>query len=127
MNERDFLARVQELGALASPKDARRWATEVLRALADLLPEAQVRRHFVSQLPGALKSSLRTEAPRGLLMDRQAFVQHVGAMLGVHAADGERALRAVYRVLKEAVSPGQIAQFEARIPQDVAAFLGRRE
>lgn len=123
MKDRDFLARVQELGGLASPKEARRWATEVLRAIAHLLPEAQVRRHFISQLPGALKARLLAEPPRALLMDRGAFVQHVAAALGVHAADGERALRIVYRVLKEAVSPGQVAQFEAHIPKDIAAHL----
>jgi len=123
MKDREFLARVQELGGLASPKEARRWATEVLRAIAHLLPEAQVRRHFISQLPGALKARLLAEPPRALLMDRGAFVQHVAAALGVHAADGERALRIVYRVLKEAVSPGQIAQFEAHIPKDIAAYL----
>ena len=125
MKDREFLARVQELGGLGSPKEARRWATEVLRAIAHLLPEAQVRRHFISQLPGALKARLLAEPPRALLMDRGAFVQHVAAALGVHAADGERALRIVYRVLKEAVSPGQVAQFEAHIPKDIASFLER--
>ena len=127
MKDRDFLARVQELGALPSRKEAQRWATEVLRALADLLPEAQARRHFISQLPGALKSRLRTEAARGFLMDSQALVQHIGAALGGHAADGERALRIVYRVLKEAVSPGQIAQFGAHIPKDIAGHLEKKE
>ncbi len=127
MKDRDFLARVQELGALPSRKEAQRWATEVLRALADLLPEAQARRHFISQLPGALKSPLRTEPARGFLMDSQALVQHIGAALGGHAADGERALRIVYRVLKEAVSPGQIAQFEAHVPKDIAALLKKKE
>ncbi len=125
MKDRDFLARVQELGALPTRKEAQRWAIEVLRALADLLPEAEVRRHFISQLPGALKARLLAEPPRALLMDRGAFVQHVAAALGVHAADGERALRIVYRVLKEAVSPGQIAQFGAHIPKDIASLLER--
>ena len=127
MKDQEFLARVQELGALPSPREARRWATEVLRALAHLLPEAQVRRHFVSQLPGALKARLLAEPPRALLMDRGAFVQHVAAALGAHAADDERALRIVYRVLKEAVSAGQIAQFEAHIPKDIASLLEKKE
>ncbi|MBI4588936.1 MAG: DUF2267 domain-containing protein [Candidatus Rokubacteria bacterium] len=123
MKDHEFLARVQELGALPSPKEANRWTTAVLRALAHLLPEAQVRRHFIAQLPRALKSGLLVEPPRALLMDREAFLQHVAAALGVHAPEGERALRTVYRVLKEAVSPGQITQFEAHIPNDIAAYL----
>ena len=127
MKDRDFLARVQELGGLATPKEARRWATEVLRALAHLLPEAQVRRHFISQLPGTLKARLLAEPPRGLVMDRGAFVQHVAAALEVHAAEGERALRIVYRVLKEAVSPGQLAEVEAHIPKDITTLLEKKE
>ncbi|MBI2370806.1 MAG: DUF2267 domain-containing protein [Deltaproteobacteria bacterium] len=123
MKEEDFLARVQELGALPTRKEARRWATAVFRAMAHLLPDAEARRHFVTQLPGGLKSAQLAEPPHPLLMDREAFVQHVAAALGTHAPEGERALRTVYTILREAVSPGQIAQFEAHLPKDIATLL----
>jgi uncharacterized protein (DUF2267 family) len=125
MKKSEFLAKVQKLGGLGSPTDAERWSTTTVRALAQLAPEPEQRRHFISQLPGFLKSPLHDEPPAPLLMDRDAFVQHLAAELGTHAPDGERALRAVYQVLKEAVSPGQIAEFEAHIPKDIAAFLER--
>lgn len=60
-------------------------------------------------------------------MDSDALVQHIAAALDTHASGGERALKIVWRVLREALSAGQLAEFERHIPKDVAVFLGRRE
>lgn len=125
MKRDDFLARVEKTGDLRGRKEAERWSTEVLRALTHLLSEAEIRRHFMSQLPGFLKARLRDEPPHALLMDREAFVQHVASALRTHVPEAARALRVVYGVLKEALSPGQITEFEARIPKDIALFLER--
>jgi len=127
MKKEDFFERVQKAGGLPSRKDAEQWSIEVLRALSHLLSEAEVRRHFISQLPGGLKSRLLMEPPRALTMERDAFIQHLASALGVHAPEGARALHAVYGVLKEALSPGQIADLEAHIPKEIAALLEREE
>jgi uncharacterized protein (DUF2267 family) len=126
MKEKVFLGRVQELGALATRQDADRWSMAVLKALCDLLADAETRRHFLSQLPGTLKARLLNEKPGTYDMDPDTLVQRVAAALGVHALEGERALRAVYRVIKEAVSPGQLAEYEGRLPKDLAVFLERQ-
>jgi uncharacterized protein (DUF2267 family) len=123
MNEADFVRRVQTLGALPSREEADRWAMATLHGLSELLGDADARRHFLSQLPGTLKARLVAATPHAYDLDRDAFVQRVGSALGVHAPEGERAARIVYRVLREAVSPGQIAAFEARIPKDIVALL----
>lgn len=125
MTTKDFLARVERSGALPDRKEAERWVAAVLTSLSQLLPDSETRRHFVSQLPGRLKSRLLEEPPRSLLMDRDAFLQHLGSALGEHAPGAEIALRAVYGVLKQAVSEGEIAHFEAHIPKDIAALLER--
>jgi uncharacterized protein (DUF2267 family) len=125
MQEKVFLGRVQELGALATRQDADRWSMAVLGALCDLLADAETRRHFLSQLPGTFKARLLANEPGAYDMDRDTLVQRVAAALGVHAPEGERAVRVVYRVLKEAVSPGQLAEYEARLPNDLAVFLKR--
>ena len=125
MKRDDFLARVQKTGVLPGRKEAERWSTEVLRALTHLLSEAEIRRHFISQLPGFLKARLRDEPPHVLLMDREAFLQHVASALGTHVPGATPAVRVVYDVLKEALSPGQIAEFEAHVPKDIALFLER--
>jgi uncharacterized protein (DUF2267 family) len=58
-------------------------------------------------------------------MSGDAFVQHIGAALGVRATEATRTLEVVYRVLGEAASAGETADFEARLPADIGAHLAR--
>jgi len=126
MRADEFFGRVRASGGLTDRKEAKRWTLAVATALSHLLPNSEARRHFISQLPGVLKSHLLAEPPRSLLMDREALLQHLGAALGTHAPEAERALHVVYGVLREAVSAGEVAAFESQVPKDVAAMLERR-
>jgi uncharacterized protein (DUF2267 family) len=126
MNKRDFLSRVQESGGLESAKEAERRSVAVLTALSHVLPDSETRRHFASQLPGFLKSRLAEERPRGLVLTRDGFLQHLGRALGVHAPEAERALTSVVSVLREAVSAGQVGDLEAHLPKEIAALLERK-
>ncbi|OGK98429.1 MAG: hypothetical protein A3E31_15790 [Candidatus Rokubacteria bacterium RIFCSPHIGHO2_12_FULL_73_22] len=125
MRNDEFIARVKSAAALASPEDAERMARTVLEALADLLPDSESRRQFATQLPGVLKAHIAGRTPRSLPMDRDAFLQHVGAGLGARVPEAERAVLAVWSVVHEAMAAGEIADFEARAPKDVAALLRR--
>jgi uncharacterized protein (DUF2267 family) len=129
MNKREFLSRVQEAAGLESAKEAERQSVAVVTALTHVLPDAEARRHFAAQLPGFLKSRLAEERPRGLLLTRDAFLQHLGRSLGVHAPEAGRALAAVFGVLRDAVSAGQVGDLRAHLPKEIAAALpggGRR-
>jgi uncharacterized protein (DUF2267 family) len=108
---------------LRNREAARRWALAVTGAVADLAPDSETRRRFITQLPRFLKSALQARAPRALLMDRDALIQHVGAALDIHARDAQQAMLVVWTVTRKAVSAGEIADFEARMPRDVAALL----
>lgn len=123
MQADELLRRVRVSGGLADRQEAERWTLAVVTALSHLLPNAETRRHFVSQLPGVLKFRLQAEPPHSLLMDREAFLQHIGAGLGTHTPEAERALRVVYGVLREALSTGEVTAFEAQVPKDIAALL----
>lgn len=125
MKTEEFLAHLQEAGAFPSRREAERRAKAVVSALAQVLPDAESRRHFTSQLPGFLKSHLLAERPRYLKMTPDAFLRHIGHALDAHVPEAQRSLRAVYGVLREAVAPGEIADFEARAPKDIAALLRR--
>ena len=125
MTKTEFLAQVQAAGELASAREADRWSKAVLAALADLAPDSETRRQFITQLPGFLKTPLLAEAPRGLLLDRESLLQHVGAALGAHASEAERALTCVWKVVRRAISAGEIADFQSRVPNDVASYLAR--
>lgn len=127
MKKDEFLAEVQAAGALSGRREAERWAKAVLAALADLTPDSETRRQFITQLPGFLKRHLLALPPRGLVMDRDALIQHVGAALDAHAPEAERALRSVYAVLRKAISAGELDDFEAKLPPDLVAFLTRLE
>lgn len=123
MNEQQFLDAVQAAAGLSSRQDARQWSTAVAAALADLAPDSETRRQFITQLPGALKARLQADRRPALVMDREALIQHVGAALDLRAPEARRALLAVWSVIRSAVSAGEIADFTARVPDDVAAFL----
>lgn len=125
MKRDEFLAHVREAGRLSSAREAERWAKAVLTALADLISEPEARRQFATQLPGFLKSHLLAAPLRGLPLGRDAFLQHVGAALDVHAPEAERAVAAVYPVVRKAVAAGELEDFEAKIPRDIAAWLAR--
>jgi uncharacterized protein (DUF2267 family) len=123
MKDQQFLSEVQAAAGLSTRKEAERWAKAVAGALVDLAPDAETRRQLITQLPHVLKSHLQTETRPALVMDREALIQHVGAALGVHAPEARRALLAVWSVVRRAVSAGELADFEARVPRDVAALL----
>jgi uncharacterized protein (DUF2267 family) len=124
MKKDEFLARVEQAGALPSRKEAERRAKAVVSALAQMVPDSESRRHFATQLPGFLKSHLLAERPRYLKMTDDALLQHIGRALEMHVPEAQRTLRTVYGVLRQAV-PGELADFEARIPKHIASLLGR--
>lgn len=123
MTKEQFLSQVQAAGGLANHKEAERWSRAVLSALSHLAPDSETRRQLITQLPGFLKTPVLTETPRALLMDGETLIQHVAAALDIHAPAAEQAIRAVYGVLRKAVSAGELADFEARIPPDAARLL----
>jgi len=126
MNKRDFLSRVQQAAGLESPKEAERRSVAVLTALSHVLPDSEARRHFASQLPGFLKSRLAEEHTRGLLFTGDAFLQHLGHALGVHAPEAERTLTSVFGVLRDAVSRGQVGELETHLPRGIASLLEKK-
>ncbi len=123
MKASEFVSQVQAAAALPTRQEAERWSLAVLEALTDLIPTSEAHRQFITQLPGSLKSHLAARPPRTLSMDRSTFVQNVGAALQVRAREAERAVQAVYGVLAGAIAAGELRDFEASIPPDIAAFL----
>jgi len=127
MDKQSFLERARQAADIGTGKESERQAVAVVVALSHLLTDSARRRHFASQLPGFLKSPVLNEArPAPSEWTRDGFVQHVAAGLETHAARAEAVLRGVYSVLRDAMSPGQLADFEAQIPDDIRALLRPR-
>jgi uncharacterized protein (DUF2267 family) len=125
MRKSEFVAHVQAAAALDTPRDAEAVAHAVTRALSQLLSDPSERRHFITQLPGFLKTPLRDDPGEWLVMDREALLQHVAHALGTRVPEATRAVRAVWSGLQAALAPGQLAQFERHVPKDVVALLER--
>jgi uncharacterized protein (DUF2267 family) len=123
MKDKAFADAVQAAAVLPSREEAERWAKAVTGALADLAPDSETRRQFITQLPGFLKAHLQERQPRALLMEREALIQHIGAELDLHAPEAARAVLAVWSVVRRAVAAGELSDFETRMPKDLAAFL----
>jgi uncharacterized protein (DUF2267 family) len=124
MDKQTFLDHARRAADLGGGEEAERRVIAIVLTLSHLLSDSARRRHFVSQLPGFLKSPLLEEArPTPLAWSRDGFVQHVASALDTHAPAAEAMLRGVYSVLREALSAGQIAEFEAQLPADVRAVL----
>jgi uncharacterized protein (DUF2267 family) len=127
MDKQAFLEQARRATELGTGEQSEQQAIAVVVALSHLLTDSARRRHFASQLPGFLKSPLLAEArPAPAVWTRDGFVQHVAAALGTHAAQAEAVLRGVYSVLQDALSAGQIAEFEAQVPDDIRALLRQR-
>lgn len=123
MTKEEFLSRVQAAGALADRQEAERWSEAVIAALSQLAPDSETRRQFITQLPGFLKKPRLAETPVSLLMDGEALIQHVASALDTRARRAQWAVGAVYGVLRQAVTPGELADFEAKIPEQAARLL----
>lgn len=111
-----FLRRVQETADLPTREEAERIARVVLGTLRERLDRTQ-RGDLASQLPGELRSFL--EAHTGT--DRyslQEFYRRVALRADVSLADGETYARGVVGVLREAVTPGQIADVVDTLPEE---------
>lgn len=127
MDRQTFLDQARRAADIGIGEESERRVIAIVMVLSHLLSDSAQRRHFVSQLPGFLKSPLLAEArPAPLAWSRDGFLQHVAAALGTHAAQAEAMLRGVYSVLQAALSPGQIAEFEAQVPAEIRAVLHPR-
>ncbi len=82
----------------------------MLTALIDLASDSEIRRQFITQLPGFLKT----------------LIQRIGAAPEVHASEAEHALTCVWSVLREAVSAGGGGRLRGAHPERRRVLSGTR-
>ena len=119
---RSFLARLEDVSGM-SAMQAENAAVSVLHALEQRII-ADERRHLESQLPSRLRELLSASIPREHLparkIDRDAFLSMVAVDVG--AENAESAVRAVFEVLSELVSAGEIVNVVHQLPRDLREF-----
>jgi uncharacterized protein (DUF2267 family) len=114
---------VQALGERAGleTEEAERTAVAVLQALCDRLTGEEAW-DLLAQLPAGLKTAVTiTKAP--LPMTRDEFVDRVAGELGVSHEEARNRVRAVFSVLRQAVSWGELEDVILQLDPEYADLL----
>lgn len=116
----EFLKRIQESLGL-DPFEARRTAQSVLGALfARLTPDEA--RHLAAQLPHQLRD--RYVVKRGFdRLSAAGLIRRVADDLDVAEDEAVRRIQRVFRVVREAVSPGAVEHALDQFPTDLQGLL----
>jgi uncharacterized protein (DUF2267 family) len=117
-----FLRRVQELGDMDSREAAERAVRATFETLAERVTQGATT-HLAAQLPRELAQYLLRRGPRVHELSTDEFWSHVGHRERVQPADAIRHAKAVFQVLREAVSAGEMEHFAAELPASLRAQL----
>lgn len=118
MNYEQFVGQVQHRARLASAGEAVRAIRATLETLAERITPAEAK-DIAAQLPWGLRESLTDaaiEAPDRFSLDE--FLQRVAAREETDLPDATYHARVVIEVLQEAVTPGEIEDIRAQLPED---------
>ena len=118
----EFVGRVQNRARLASGGEAVRAIHATLQTLGERLfgKEAE---HLAAQLPPEIGTYLRqVEVKESFSLDE--FFERVAEREGVDLPDAIHQARAVISVLSEAVSPGEMADARAQLPDEYDPLFG---
>lgn len=113
-----FIGEVQNRARLASQGEAVRAVEATLQTLAERLTGGEVK-DLAAQLPQEIAFFLRGEgAARGERLSLQSFLERISLRENVDLPKSIHHARAVLEVLQEAVSPGEIEDVLAQLPQE---------
>jgi uncharacterized protein (DUF2267 family) len=116
MKYEDFVGQVQNRARLASTGDALKATAATLQTLGQRLAGGEAG-DMAAQLPSAIKIFLHQEGD-GERFDLIEFYWRVSVVEGVELRDAALHARAVISVLKEAISPGELADMRAQLPEE---------
>jgi uncharacterized protein (DUF2267 family) len=117
-----FIERVAGLAGL-SEEDAAETARAVLRTLGERIGRKEAR-DTASQLPKELQGALVTNTRREDFGSEE-FVRRVAERLGIDPEEARKRARAVFLTLHEAVSHGELEDWEAYLPPDYVDLAAR--
>lgn len=120
MDAADFLTRLRRRG-VTDPAAAARATEAVLVTLAERLHPGEARR-LAAELPAEFLRWLHTETDAEPI-DVDEFLRRVAARAGVSLREAERDARAVFGVVREVVSPAELARLEAALPEGFDPLL----
>lgn len=127
MQYSEFLRRVEEqIAANRSVSDARREAENAITATLETLNErisGGEARDLAAQLPQEIQPALRPKAEEAEGFSLEEFYRRVAEREGVDIETARIDASAVMRVLREAVTPGELDDVMAQLPKDFTFLL----
>ncbi len=120
MDYKEFIDLVQKNSHLPDRDDAERITRATLETLGEVLPGAE-RDDLAAQLPKELKSFLYERDYN--LYQLQEFYRRVGARADSGYYDAAERAKAVMQALTEAVTPGQMDEVMAELPDSYKDLL----
>lgn len=126
----EMARRVQELAGLASREEAERALTATLQTLGERVTGGEIT-DLLEQLPDQATFNLpQGAATRTEAFTLDTFLERIAARTGSDVAGAQRIAQAVLAVIREAVSPGELEDLQAQLPDEITALFqmdrGRR-
>jgi uncharacterized protein (DUF2267 family) len=118
----EFIKEVEERTGAADRQEAERAAVAVVQALSERLAGGEPE-DLLSQLPKELKERVRP-IPKSNPMEPDEFVERVAHELEVSPEEGREAVRGVFQVLREAVTPGEFDDVMSQLDPEYAQLVG---
>ena len=122
MDTKEFIRRVREEAGLDDRTEARRATVAALEALARALPPDEAH-DLGSQLPKGFKDlvwSRRASPLPAKPLDWQTLLTNVrNALRPEHRSQASHITRAIFAVLREAVSPGELEDIVSILPPEL--------
>lgn len=132
MDHDEFVKRVQETAALASPAEAAAALEATIGTLGELLAPTE-RRHLAAQLHKPMKAYVGRwveRPPRRLTnphrFNLEEFYQRVAARSGLGYPAAVKASQAVIQVLRQVIAAGELADFFGQLPDGYTELLTGR-
>jgi uncharacterized protein (DUF2267 family) len=125
MHHREFIDRVRERTGLENAKEAEIAVRATLETLGERLHKT-VRVKLAAQLPHELKERLGGR-PDHDFFSLEEFYNRVSARAGIRYPHAVEQALAVIAVLKEAVSPGELADVTGDLTEDYLELFGEKE
>jgi uncharacterized protein (DUF2267 family) len=121
MKNDEFLKAVEERAQIPAREEAARTAIAVLQALADRLTGGEAD-DLLAQLPEPLKSTVSV-TPEADPMTPDEFVDRIARELELPRSEARDRVRAVFSVLREAVTPGEFEDVLSQLDRDYSELL----
>lgn len=123
MQDTEFISMVQERAQLDNPGEAESVIHGVLRMLARHLSAGEAQ-DLAGQLPKLFHSDLSKSKTEAEGFSLTVFLRDLAEWEGVRQDEAEQHARAVFSVLQEAVTPGQLKHVLAQLPKEFEQLLG---